>query len=179
MESIVSLRARLGVFGRDCSGNATLEFVIIFPFLMFMILSIAEAGILMTRVAMLDRGVDIANRDLRLGLTPGITHDGLKTKICEAAFLLGGCNDAVLLELTPLATVAGFPTGGANCIDRTSEVEPAVSFTPGVPSEIMLVRACVIVEPMFPGMGLGAMLPVDASGGYAIIVQSAFMNEPG
>ena len=174
-----SIWARLGEFGDDTSGNATLEFVIIFPFLMFMILSIAEAGVLMTRVAMLDRGVDIAIRDLRLGLTPGITHDGLKTKICEAAFLLGGCGDALLLELTPLADVASFPTGKTHCIDRTSDVEPTISFVPGARSEIMVVRACVIVDPMFPGMGLGAVLPVDASGGYSIVVQSAFMNEPG
>ena len=61
--------------------------------------SIAEAGVLMTQVAMLDRGVDVAIRDVRLGVNPGITHDDLKAKICEAAFLLGGCNEAVLLEL--------------------------------------------------------------------------------
>jgi hypothetical protein len=78
-----------------------------------------------------------------------------------------------------LADIATFPTGGANCIDRTSDVDPVITFVPGARSEIMFVRACLIVDPIFPGMGLGAQLPVDASGGYAIVVQSAFMNEPG
>ena len=174
-----SLARRLDDFRRDTSGNATIEFVVLFPFLIYMLFSIAEAGVLMTRTVMLDRGVDIAIRDIRLGLTPGVTHDDIKTQICNAAFLLSGCEEVVLLELSPLTNVNNFPAGGANCIDRTDEVAPTISFTPGVPSEIMFVRACLIVDPIFPGMGLGAMLPVDASGGYAIVVQSAFMNEPG
>lgn len=179
MRRVMSLRKSLGAFGRDSSGNATMEFVVLFPFLLYMIFSIAEAGVLMTRTVMLNRGLDIAIRDLRLGLTPGVTHDDIKDQICDAAFLLGECDAVVLLELSPLPNAANFPAGGANCVDRTSDLEPVISFTPGAPSEIMFVRACLIVDPLFPGMGLGAMLPTDASGGYAIVVQSAFMNEPG
>ena len=66
-----------------------------------------------------------------------------------------------------------------NCIDRTEEVEPVINFNPGARSEIMFVRACVIVDPIFPGTGIGALLPVDRRGGYAIVTQRAFMNEPG
>jgi len=173
------LQTRLTTFWRDSSGNATMEFVILFPVLIYMLFSIAEAGVLMTRTVMLDRGLNIAIRDLRLGLTLGVTHDDIKQQICDAAFLLGACEDVVLLELSTLTDITSFPTGGANCIDRTEEIEPIISFTPGARSEIMFVRACLVVDPFFPGIGLGAMLPVDASGGYAIVVQSAFMNEPG
>jgi hypothetical protein len=31
---------------------------------------------------------------------------------------------------------------------------------------------------MFPATGLGVHLPRDASGGYALIATSAFVNEP-
>jgi hypothetical protein len=179
MRIIRSLPKCLGALWRDTSGNATMEFVVLFPFLMYMILSIGEAGVLMTRTVMLDRGLDIAIRDLRLGLTPGVTHDDIKQQICDAAFLLGECEDVVLLELLPLPNAASFPAGGANCIDRTSEIEPTITFTPGARSEIMFVRACLIVDPVFPGMGLGAMLSTDASGGYSIVAQTAFVNEPG
>ena len=174
----ISIRDRIAAFARDNGGNATLEFIVLTPFLFYMIFSIAEAGVLMTRTVMLDRGVDIAIRDLRLGLTPGITHDGLKDKICEQAFLLGGCDTGLLLELVTVADAASFPAGETNCIDRTGEVAPTISFTPGARSEIMFVRACVVVDPIFPGIGLAAMLPADASGGHAIVVQTAFMNEP-
>ncbi len=169
---------RFTAFCRDDGGNATIEFVVLMPFLLVMIFSMAEAGVLMTRTIMLDRGIDIAIRDVRLGLTPGITHDEFRQKICESAFLLTTCNEAVLLELTPVANATSFPSGEVNCVDRTEEIEPTVTFVPGARSEIMFVRACLIVDPIFPGSGLGAVLPVDSSGGYAIVVQTAFMNEP-
>jgi hypothetical protein len=173
-----SPQTRLASFWSDTSGNATMEFVVLFPFLIYMLFSIAEAGVLMTRTVMLDRGLDLAVRDLRLGLTSGVTHDIIKQQICAGAFLLSGCEEAVLLELSPLPDLTSFPAGAANCVDRTETVEPIITFTPGGRSEIMFVRTCLIVDPVFPGTGLGAMLPVDASGGYAIVVQSAFMNEP-
>lgn len=165
-------------FLREPSGSATVEFVVIVPVLFYLIFSIAEAGVLMTRSVMLDRGLDIAMRDIRLGLSPDATYDDIKDKICDAAFLLTTCDEDVLLELAPLPDAASFPVGGADCVDRTSDVEPTVTFDPGARSEIMFVRACIIVDPLFPGMGLGAMLPKDASGGYAIVTQTAFMNEP-
>jgi hypothetical protein len=169
----------LTAFGRDTSGNATMEFVVLFPFLLYMIFTIAEVGVLMTRTVMLDRGLDIAVRDLRLGLLPGATHDDIKTIICEGAFLLGECEDTVMLNLEPLTDYATFVSTGGDCVDRTSEIEPTTTFTPGAESEIMFVRACLVVDPLFPGSGIGAMLPKDASGGYRIIAKSAFMNEPG
>jgi len=175
---LTKIRRKIGLYRRDDCGNATMEFCIIMPVLIYILFSLAEAGVLMTRTIMLDRGVDLAIRDLRLGLTPGATHDDIKNKICDGAFLLTDCRSSVLLELTPVASAASFPAGTANCIDRTSQVAPTVNFNPGARSEIMFVRACIVVDPLFPGMGLGALLPKDASGGYAIVVQTAFMNEP-
>ncbi len=170
---------RLSGLRDDCAGNATIEFVILFPFLMYMILSIAEAGALMARSVMLDRGVELAMRDLRLGRSPGITHEQLKAKICDGAFLLGDCLRSVQLELLPLPRADSFLTTAASCVDRTGRIEPVITFDPGARDEIMLVRACVVVDPIFPGIGLGAMLPVDPSGGFRLMASSAFMNEPG
>lgn len=173
-----ALRGSLAGFVRDEAGNATMEMVIILPVFFYFVFSLAEAGTLMARTVMLDRGVDIAMRDVRLGLAPGTTHEDIKASICEAAFLLIGCEEALMLEITPIADVTTFPNTAVQCVDRTSEVEPVVTFVPGARSEIVLVRACLIVNPLFPGMGIGAMLPKDASGGYAILSSTAFMNEP-
>ncbi|MEM7178340.1 MAG: TadE/TadG family type IV pilus assembly protein [Pseudomonadota bacterium] len=173
----------LALFWRDQRGNATIEFVVLFPFIIYLIFSMAEAGVLMARTISLDRGLDMAMRDIRLGITPDVTHDDIKEMICQQAFLLTNCNESVLLELAPVADVdspggAGFPTTPIQCIDRTEEVDPVISFDPGAEDQIMYVRACIVVDPLFPTSGLGAMLPKDASGGYAIIAKSAFINEP-
>ena len=42
----------------------------------------------------------------------------------------------------------------------------------------MLVRACILVKPVFPGAGIGADLARQLNGEYAIVATSAFMNEP-
>ncbi len=172
------LRARVAAFAGDTAGNATIEFVILAPFLFYMLFSIAEIGVLMTRSVMVERGLRVAMRELRLGLIPNPTPDLIKQHICDAAFLLSDCENELMLELTPLPNAASFPAGQVQCVDRTSDVQPVVNFNPGQPSEIMLVRACIVVDPLFPGTGLGAMLPKDASGGYGIVAHAAFVNEP-
>lgn len=168
---------RLRAFAADQAGNATLEFAVLVPWLLYIIFSMGEAGTLMVRSVMLDRGLDIAVRDIRLGLPTRDSVDAIKARVCEGAFLLTNCEDSLLIELRPLNDLTAF-SGQANCVDRTETLTPTVTYTPGSNSEIMFIRACIIVDPIFPGMGLGAMLPRDASGGYAIVAQSAFMNEP-
>ena len=162
----------------DDGGAASIEFVVLFPALMYCLFGMAEIGTLMVRQVMLERGVDIAVRDIRLGL-PGLGYDSVKAKICDAAFLLGSCEEVLRLEFTPLSAGGGLPAGPVRCVDRAEEIQPMVDFDPGAREEIVLVRACLVADPVFPGTGLGAMLPRDASGGYAIVVTSAFMNEPG
>ena len=174
------LRRRMSGFLRDREGAASLEFAILILPTLYILFSIAEAGLLMARTVMMDRGLDMAVRDIRLGLETGETHDGLKTRICEEAFLVGDCEDSLVLELAPLENTADFGAGEVNCVDRKADppVAPVIEYDSGSRGEIMFVRACLIVDPLFPGMGLGALLPVDASGGHAIVVQGAFMNEP-
>lgn len=176
---------RLAAFRRDENGNATIEFVVLFPVLMYILLSMGEAGAMMARSVMLERGLDIAMRDLRLGLATDrdadgdFDHDDMKILVCDGAFLIGDCRTALLLEVVPMDDPTGLPVGAANCIDRRPEaLDPVIRFEPGVPSQIMIVRACVVLDPVFPGAGLGALLPVDESGGYSIVTQSAFTNEP-
>ena len=169
---------RFRMFLRNEDGNATLEFVVIFPFLTYLIFTLAEVGTLMARTVMLDRGLDIAMRDVRLGLTENPTVADIRREICTAAFLLNECESSVLLELVPITDPTSFPTTPVQCINRTEEIEPATTFDPGVRSQIMFVRACIVVDPLFPGAGIGAMLPTEADGGYAILARSAFVNEP-
>ncbi len=42
----------------------------------------------------------------------------------------------------------------------------------------MFVRACMIVDPIFPGLGITLGLQRDNSGGLQMVTYTAFMNEP-
>lgn len=205
------LRARFAAFLSEEGGNAALEFTVLLTPLLYIIFTIAELGVFMTRTVMLDRGTDIAIREVRLGTleigtevatdadgNPIKDKDGnnvvligkpMKERICEGAFLIANCVNQVQIELGPLDTDgdglieptelnASVDLSQVDCVDREEPVNPVISFTPGQRGELMLVTVCLVVDPLFPGVGLGAQLPTEADGGYAIVARSAFLNEP-
>ncbi len=164
-------------FRKDRDGAASVEFVLVAPVYFALMFSMFEAGWLMTQSMMLERALDVTVRDLRLGLQNDTSHDNFKDIICEKASIITDCRDNVLLELVPIASSADVPTETV-CRDRASNVEPVVTFNPGSRSEIMYMRACVVIDPLVPGMGLGLHLPLDETGGFALVSYAAFMNEP-
>ncbi len=178
------VRNLINRFRADSAGAATVEFVIIAPVFFAIVLSVFEAGWLMTKFMMLERGLDLTVRDLRLGSVPNPTHDTIKAKLCEHAVIFADCQNVVLIELTPVQMGTGsFPTNSRTCVDRTATVSPVVNYDTGsrwnhINPEIMFVRACVIVDPIFPGNRLGLQLSQDASGGFQMSAFSAFANEP-
>lgn len=167
-----------GRFLADDCGGASIEFVIVFPLLMTMFLSAFEVGWLATRLMMLERGVDIAAREVRLGASTAMDHESLKTSICRHSNILANCQRDMILEVVEMEIDKPYPQNQANCRDRTGEIEPKIDFNAGGRERIMFMRACMIIDPIFPGIGLGLRLPKDASGGYQLIAYTAFMNEP-
>ena len=150
---------RLRRYRKDEEGAATVEFVLVFSFLLVIVLSIFEVGWLMTRQMMLDRGVDVAVRNVRLGTGKATTHDGLKDEICKYSKILTNCTRDLVLELVIMDVAADYPQNQPNCKDREPDaLDPVISYTPGGREEIMFVRACMIIDPIFPGAGLGLQL---------------------
>ena len=71
--------------------------------------------------------------------------------------------------------------GPVRCIDKMSQVDPstATNYGIGVENEMMIVKVCALVKPMFPASRLGLGMQVDKDGNYALVAVSAFVNEPG
>lgn len=161
-------------------GNATIEFAITFPAMMFFLLSGVELGMISLNQAMLERAMDMTVRDIRLGTGTAPQHDDIKDTICERAVFIGNCKDHLRLEMIQLDPFAwsGIP-GGADCIDKSEDVAPVRSFVNGRENELMILRACVKADPLFPSVGLGSNIPKDGAGQYSLIATSAFVQEPG
>ncbi len=161
-------------------GGGVIEFVVMLPLIMFLFMASAEAGIYTARQILLDRAVDLTMRDLGLGNIPNPNHDTIKADICANVPALPECNDNIRVELLPISTTTwNMPTASATCIDRGSAVQPALSFNPGAPNELMLVRVCVVQDAMFPGASIGKGLEeADGQEGYRLISVSAFVNQP-
>lgn len=167
-------------FGRDENGaTSTIEFVLIFPLFMVMFLSMFEVGLLMTRTVMLDRGVNIAVRDVRLSTT-AVSHNDLRDSICEAAWIFRTCKDDMVIEMTVLTgdDFSNMPTSNMACVNRANQVTPTTNFDTGGSNDLVFMRACIVVNPWFPFSGFAANLELDESGGFAIRTEDAFAIEP-
>lgn len=161
-------------------GTATIEFVIVFPVFITMFLSVFEIGLLMTQDVMLNRGLNVAVRALRLSSGDStITHDDVKEMICDNSLILKDCTDRLQLEMVQIDTSTwAMPDSTADCIDTESDIEPVVTFSTGAEGSIMFIRACLLVDPFFPGSALASQLTTDGAGYYQMTATSAFANEP-
>ncbi|PID37257.1 MAG: pilus assembly protein TadE [Rhodobacterales bacterium] len=164
-------------FGRE-EGAATVEFVLFFPMFMYLGLSSFEVSFYMLRTALLDHSVDKNVRLLRLGSFEPMTQDALQDAICRDAMLLRDCPTSVRVELVEVSTSAwNLPNPQITCVDRDANIQPAVTFSPGVTNELMIVRVCAMVKPFFAPTRWVMALPIDAHGEVAITSVSTFLNE--
>lgn len=166
---------------RNESGATSLEFVILFPLFITIFLATFESGFMMLRNVMLERSVDLAVRDLRLGTPTPPTFDELKQTICDRTYFIDDCMDVVQVELRPVDMTTWGPLDGPpRCIDVESHIDPLdqTEYSVGSNNELMLVRVCALFRPMFPTTGLGLGMRYDVEGNYALIATSAFVNEP-
>jgi hypothetical protein len=162
-----------------------------------------ELGIMSIRWSMLDRGLDLTVRSLRLnhysddldGLTNAQAHDFLRTEICGHSSVLKECDELLYLEMTVLTAGQTIPSDKAACVNRDAPVNTRPNVNTGGrvvqnPQEIVYVRACYWIDPIMPfGLRLLGISsekkpgsgPVENKAyeqGFAITSKTIYINEP-
>jgi hypothetical protein len=140
----------------------------------------------MTRHVMLERGVDIAVREVRLSTGTPIEYIDLKRDVCNAAGLLGDdCMTKVRLEMIAVDMRAQSSVGPnsipnePSCTDINEPAATPRNFATGTPNEMMIVRACGLFTPMLPEFGLGYFLSrMRGDRFYPLVTTTAFVMEP-
>ena len=166
-------------FRRDEDGNATIEFVIMFPLFIFLTLAGIEMGIIAVRQATLERAVDLTVRDIRLGTGTAPQHDDIKNLICDRAAMVPDCKANLRLEMIPIDPENYTPPPVVpDCTDASEEVNPVRQFTNGMDNELMILRACAKFKPYYPLSGIGKELTKDNAGYAAVTATTAFVQEP-
>ncbi|MEO1639926.1 MAG: TadE/TadG family type IV pilus assembly protein [Pseudomonadota bacterium] len=178
------MKSLLKRFVRDEAGTASLEFVLVFPVFFGFFLATVEAGMISVRHVMLERGVDIAVRDVRIGVMPEPDRDLLRARICDIAMIIPDCTTQLEIEMIQRDPNdwEAIPTT-VRCVDR-GNIDDDNSNVEGTPNnQLMFIRACVRIDPFMPTTGLGKTI-VDnnqggaAGGSYALVSRAAFVVEP-
>ena len=170
-------------FRRSQDGNATIQFAIMFPIFLSVFLSSFEFGIMMIRQMTLERAVDRTVRELRLGQLLNPNQETIRNRICSRASLLKGCDESsVLIEMIPVdsGTWDALSTT-TTCRNRnlSEPINPPTEMTTsGAANQMVIIRVCAVVTPIFPTTRLGMRLNRSELGGYAVVASSAFVNEP-
>jgi len=174
------VRARISDLWRREDGVAAMEFVLMVPVFLAIFMSAFECGLLMTRAILLEHAVDVTMRELRLGHYPEVTNTVLKEEICRRTIIFGECESNITVQLDRISTATwSIPTPPPVCRNSEDDAEPVVDLgNVGTDNDLMLMRVCISLPAIFPGMGLAMELPQDELGNYALVARSAFVVEP-
>lgn len=167
-------------FIRSEDGNGTVEFAITFPAMLMFMLSGIELGVMMLNHSGLERAMDLTVRDIRLSTGSAPQHDEIKDLICQRAGFIKNCSGNLKLEMVQVdpRDWVGL-SREATCSDASKEVQPLTTFkNDAADNELMVLRACAKIEPVFPTTGLGKNIKKDGAGNYALVSTSVFVQEP-
>lgn len=189
MVSRREIMKHVGRFAKDDQGAVTVEFVIIFPIFFAFFLMTYESGMISLRHVMLEHGVDVTVREIRIGEINTPTTANLKDRICRAASILPDCEAQLRLELIEQDLRSWTPMNATiGCVDRGNPAGTPSSVSNSDSNMLMFLRACIRLDPVLPlstigFTGLGRTISVanddTASGGsYALVALSAFVVEP-
>ncbi|MDA7426089.1 TadE/TadG family type IV pilus assembly protein [Thalassococcus lentus] len=166
-------------FRAEETGSASVEFVLYFTVMFFVIAAAVEMSYMNLRHAMLERSVDYAVRDIRLATGDIPSYADVKSKICTEAAIIDECESNLQLEMIQVDPRAFSGLNAfADCQNAAEDPRPVRNFEHGQDNQLMLLRACMKFRPMFPTTGLGQELNKDADGYAQLIVTSAFVQEP-
>lgn len=166
---------------RNDEGATAIEFALIAPLFFALTFSFYDAGFYMLRQTMLHSSMDKVVRDLRVQ-PRSMPIQQFIDNVCDTSIVLGTrCKEHLVVELYPIDDNGGnYPTSTAPCADRAAgpgSVRPATQFDSSQTQKLVFMRACMVVDPLIPGLGVALGLANDPTGGIRLVSTSAYMSE--
>lgn len=185
---------RLASLAHKEDGAISVEFVVIVPIYFALLAMSMELSMITLRQTLLERGLDMAVRDIRLGTGEFVQsyetdaeneaaveryHSKIKKRICDEAFAIADCENNIKLEMVRSDMRNLVQLGGeVMCTDREQTGKAVYRMIPGEQNDLMFLRACIKYDPLFPTWHIARSLKKDGSGQLAIVSMSAFVMEP-
>lgn len=170
-------------FLRNRRGAAALEFALVGPIHLALILGMMETGMLMGKIALLELGTASAAKQVYIGAAAE-SDEGLaavKEDVCKyVGRLQPSCMQNIIVELTDVSDFQTPPSLGDDCEKIESDDSDKLrNFRTGASSSVMYMRVCLTTDIIFPGVGAGLDLNTPGeTGKYQFVSASVFQNEP-
>lgn len=165
----------------DKRGTTAIEFAIVAPAVIGIIITIAENGVFLLAQHVLDTAVQDASRKILTGETQnsGFSAAQFKTDVCSRVSSLMNCSNGVYLDVRNYQNnPAPYPT---KPIDSSNVFDPSgFTYDPGGPNCIIVVRAAIAYRGFTPLPIPGSIPPPPelASGQHLLMSTASFRNEP-
>lgn len=169
-------RALLARFGAAREGATAVEFAMVALPFFTLLFAILELGLVFMVSTSLDNATDGAARRIRTGemQTEGGTAVAFKTEVCERMFLLSDCASKLSIDVRTFDQFADIDM--ADPVEDGDLNEDELTFEPGGPEDIVLVRAYYewsLITPL-----LNDSLATLSDGRRLITTAATFRNEP-
>jgi hypothetical protein len=188
MHWLRALKSGLERFRKEEDGVVTVEFVIIFPTFFLFFLMTYENGMISLQHVMLERGVDLAVRNVRIGRLANPDANDLRAEICDFANIIPDCENQLRIEMLRRDVRNWAPVNGPiQCVNREAGAQADQDdedFDAFGNNELMYLRVCARIDPVLPTTGLiGRRITesnsgLAAGGSYALVSSAAFVVEP-
>ena len=164
----------------ECRGSASVEFALVAPVLLLMLVFIMELGYDLFAQEALDYGLQVAARAIQIGRAQGInTAADFRNKyFCPAVNMWLPCTavsvnvQQVLTDYFQAGNNWGVPLNQSGQLDLSG-----FTYCPGQPNSLMRVQA-IYTAPTALGMLVPAMATSTSNGAVHVTVSSvAFINE--
>ena len=160
-------------------GAAALEFAIVGPIFLALLLSIFEAGIFYFVSATVDTATKQAARLVRTGQAQdGLTREDFFNRVCDIVKTFGNCQKKLTVEVTRFNSFDALSKDNSTptCRDADEEAVGNIGYQTGGRREIVRVRVCYLQPVLTPGLGLN--LNHTNNGEARLISTMIFRNEP-
>ena len=167
-------------FLADETATSTLEFVIMFPVVITLFIGVFENGMILTRQVLMERSLDEATRILRLATGLNLRASDIEEAICNNTSAIPNCDEVLVIDLRVVnRDTYDIPTPNISCVNRNEiDIVPSNQFEQGDDNELIMIRACAVIDRILPFTGFGMNLTRDDTGGMHMTAASVFVNEP-
>lgn len=175
-----ALKARVRRFGRAKRGSAAVEFALVAMPFFLLTFGLAEIAMIGFAQTSLDFAVSETARQIRTGQAQmgGVSQTQIHDEMCDEVnrFIVLSCDGNLFLDVNRFTSFVDADNANSDPIQNGEFDDSGFGYTPGSPSDIVVVRAYYrwkIMTPLFE--------PIfqNISGGERILVSTMmFRNEP-